>query len=45
MFIVDLGFSISVVNETKEYTLTEINYILAEESEEDISDPELLEVK
>lgn len=44
-FIVDLGFSISVVNETKEYTLTEINYILAEESEEDISDPELLEVK
>ena len=25
-FIVDLGFSISVVNETKEYTLTEINY-------------------
>lgn len=44
-FIVDLGYSISVVNETKEYTLTEINYILAEESEEDISDPELFEVK
>lgn len=44
-FIVDLGFSTSVVNETKEYTLTEINYIQAEESEEDISDSELLEVK
>lgn len=44
-FIVDLGFSISVVNETKEYTLTEINYIKVEESEEGISDPELLEVK